>query len=279
MGTPHRRMPPVWAVPAGLDTRTLVFMGRRSPESLAQGMLRRGVLSSPVRASPEYLEEGMIPYCESTAPLADAIPESPLVSHAPTDFPRILTLPRGLAIGVRPAVPGDEAALLAFYRALPFEDRLFLKDDVTTDAWAARFMRRIARGEVQSLVAEREGQVVAEATLARPTHGWSVHVAELRVAVARSCHRQGLGTALAGLLLEIAIDEGADKVVVEVVENQIGALQMFRQLGFQPEAVLRRHIKDVSGMRRDLLILAKDLSHAWTAMEALVADIPPDAHH
>ena len=221
----------------------------------------------------------MIPHYERSASVTDATPELPTVSPAPKDFPRILTLPRGLAVSVRPAAPGDEAALLAFYRALPFEDRLFLKDDVTTDAWAARFMRRIARGEVQSLVAEREGQVVAEATLARPTHGWSVHVAELRVAVARSCHRQGLGTALAGLLLEMAIDEGADKVVVEVIENQIGALQMFRQLGFQPEAVLRRHVKDVSGMRRDLLILAKDLSHAWAAMEALVADIPPDAHH
>jgi RimJ/RimL family protein N-acetyltransferase len=185
-------------------------------------------------------------------------------------------LAHGVTVNVRLAGPGDEHALLDFYRTLPLEDRLFLKDDVTTDGWATRFMRRIACGEVRSLIAERDGRVVAEATLARATHGWSVHVAELRVAVARIVRRQGLGSALAGLLVEMAIDEGVDKLVVQVVEHQVAALQVFRKLGFQPEAVLRRHVRDVSGTRRDLLVLANDLSHAWIAMEALIADIPPE---
>jgi len=78
-------------------------------------------------------------------------------------------------------------------------------------------------------------------------HGWSVHVAELRVAVARIVRRHGLGSALAGLLVEMAIDEGADKLVVQVVEHQVAALQVFRKLGFQPEALLRRHVKDLAG--------------------------------
>jgi ribosomal protein S18 acetylase RimI-like enzyme len=214
-----------------------------------------------------------------TATIAtDILRERPAVPSASRTFPRVLSLAHGVTVNVRLAGPGDEQGLLDFYRALPLDDRLFLKDDVTTEAWATRFMRRIACGEVRSLIAERDGRVVAEATLARATHGWSVHVAELRVAVARIVRHQGLASALADLLVEMAIDDGADKLIVQVVEHQVAALQVFRKLGFQPEAVLRRHVKDASGTRRDLWVLASDLSQAWVAMEALIADIPPEAH-
>jgi ribosomal protein S18 acetylase RimI-like enzyme len=221
----------------------------------------------------------MTPYSDpTTATIATGIlRERPAVASASGMPPCVLNLAHGVTVNVRLAGPGDERGLLDFYRTLPLEDRLFLKDDVTTEGWAVRFMRRIACGEVRSLIAERDGRVVAEATLARATHGWSVHVAELRVAVARIVRRQGLGSVLARLLVEMAIDDGADKLVVQVVEHQVAALQVFRKLGFQPEAVLRRHAKDVSGTRRDLLVLANDVSQAWVAMEALTADIPPEA--
>jgi len=189
-------------------------------------------------------------------------------------FPRTIHLRDGLTLSVRPTAQGDEAALLHFYRELPQEDRLFLKDDVTTESWAERFIRRIGRGEATSLIAELDGKVLAEATLYRATHGWSTHVGEVRVAVARAYRRKGLATALAGLLVKLATDQGADKIIVEVVENQVAALRTFEKLGFHKEAVLRDHVKDRSGIRRDLLILANDVSHIWAAMEALVADTP-----
>jgi RimJ/RimL family protein N-acetyltransferase len=193
-------------------------------------------------------------------------------------FPRSLTLRDGTAVTVRPAKRGDQPALLAFYREMPQEDRLFLKDDVTTESWADRFIRRIERNEALSLVAETDGKIVAEATLYRQQHGWSAHVGELRVAVARSHRRRGLATALAGMLVKLATDQGADKIIVEVVENQVPALRTFAKLGFQQEAVLRGHVRDIRGARRDLLILSNDVSHIWAAMEALVADSSQEVH-
>jgi L-amino acid N-acyltransferase YncA len=192
-------------------------------------------------------------------------------------FPHTIALRDGSTLAVRPARRGDEQALLAFYRELPREDRLFLKDDVTTEAWAERFMQRIERGEATGLLAEQDGAVVAEATLYRARHGWSTHVGEVRVAVARPHRRKGIATALAGQLVKLATDQGADKIIVEVVENQLAALRTFQKLGFHQEAVLRAHVKDISGIRRDLLILANDVSHIWAAMEALVSDTPPEA--
>jgi L-amino acid N-acyltransferase YncA len=193
-------------------------------------------------------------------------------------FPRPVTLRDGTALTIRPVKRGDQPALLAFYREMPQEDRLFLKDDVTTESWADRFIRRIERNEALSLVAERDGQIVAEATLYRPQHGWSAHVGELRVAVARSHRRKGLATALSGMLVKLATDQGADKIIVEVVENQVSALRTFAKLGFQQEAVLRGHVRDIRGARRDLLVLSNDVSHIWAAMEALVADSSQEVH-
>ena len=192
-------------------------------------------------------------------------------------FPQTVTLRDGGSLVVRLTRRGDEPALLSFYRDLPREDRLFLKDDVTTEAWAERFMRRIERGEATSLLAERDGSVLAEATLYRARHGWSTHVGEVRVAVALPHRRKGLATAMAGELVKLATDQGADKIIVEVVENQLAALRTFEKLGFRREAVLRAHVRDISGIRRDLLILANDVSHIWAAMEAMVADTPPEA--
>jgi L-amino acid N-acyltransferase YncA len=192
-------------------------------------------------------------------------------------FPQIITLRDGSTLTVRPTARGDERAILAFYRELPQEDRLFLKDDVTTESWAERFLQRIERGEAVSLLAEQGGTVLAEATLYRPRHGWSTHVGELRVAVARSHRRRGVATALLRLLVRLATDQGAEKIVVEVVENQMAARRTFGKLGFQQEAVLRGHVKDIRGIRQDLLILVNDSSHIWAAIEAMLADSIPGA--
>lgn len=195
----------------------------------------------------------------------------------PERFPQTITLRGGGSLTVRPTRRGDEQMLLAFYRELPQEDRLFLKDDVTTESWAERFIQHIERGEAVSLIADKDGAIKAEATLYRPRHGWSTHVGELRVAVACSHRRRGVATALLRLMVKLATDQGVEKIVVEVVENQVAARRTFEKLGFQQEAVLLGHVKDIRGIRRDLLILVNDSSHIWAAIEAMLSDSIPGA--
>ena len=84
-----------------------------------------------------------------------------------------------------------------------------------------------------------------------------------------------LGTALARELVRLATRMGIEKMIIQVVENQVGARKMFRKLGFRQEAVLRGHVKDIHGMKRDLIVGANDVSHIWDAMESLVADFSP----
>jgi L-amino acid N-acyltransferase YncA len=190
-------------------------------------------------------------------------------------FPQNVTLRDGTAVVIKPLDVEEASAVLKFYRSLPEEDRLFLRDDVTKPEWLRRFVARIESGEVVSLVAEAQGKIVGEATLYRALHGWTVHVAELRVAVAPAMRRSGLGTTLARELVRLATRMGVEKMVIQVVENQVGARKMFRKLGFRQEAVLRGHVKDIHGMKRDLIVGSNDISHIWDAMESLVADFSP----
>lgn len=186
-----------------------------------------------------------------------------------------VTLRDGRQVQIREVQPGDGQALLAFYRAMPEEDRLFLRDDVTRPEWLERFLRRLDLGELTCFIALHEGEVVGETSLYRARHGWTRHVGEVRMATAPGFRRVGLGTALVRALTRRAISDGVDKLVSHVVENQISALRTLERLGFFHEATLRNHVTDIRGFKRDLLVFANDVSHIWGAMEALVSDYPP----
>jgi RimJ/RimL family protein N-acetyltransferase len=190
-------------------------------------------------------------------------------------YPIEVPLRGGGRVKIRPMELNDGPAVLEFFRALPEEDRLFLRDDVTRPEWLERFVRQIDYNRVVPLLAERGPQVVGNATLYRSLHGWSAHVGEIRVAVARSAQGKGLGTLLARELVRIAVDAGIEKMVAAVVDNQVGAKRAFEKLGFHPEAVLKGHVKDIHGSKRDLVILANDVSHIWESMESLLRDYSP----
>jgi RimJ/RimL family protein N-acetyltransferase len=191
------------------------------------------------------------------------------------NFPEQLALRSGARVTVRPMTADDGPGLLQFFRALPEEDRLFLQDDVTRSETVDHALATLSDSRVFTLIAENDGGIVGHAELSRSSHGWTVHVGEIRVVVARKYQGKGLGTALARLLVRHAVNVGLDKLVAEVVDNQEGAKRAFAKLGFQPEAKLRNHVKDIHGVKRDLVIMANDVSHIWETMEALVADFSP----
>ncbi len=190
-------------------------------------------------------------------------------------FPVSVTVRDGTLVTITPMQPACTNALLAFYRHLPEEDRRVLRDDVTTSDWAEGFMRKVEAKEVVSLVAKTGGKVVGEASLYRTLRGWTRHVGEIRVTVAAPYRRKGLATHLCSALVKIATDLGIEKIIVQVVDNQVGARRIFEKLGFHKEAVLAHHVMDIAGMKRDLIVLANDVSQIWAAMEAANQDYAP----
>ena len=192
------------------------------------------------------------------------------------DLPCIAHLKNGKGATLSLATASDGPALLSFYRAMPEEDRLVLKEDVTTADWLDRFLLKLSSGEAISVVGKVGGEIRGEATLHRTFHGWSRHVGEIRLNVDRAIRGQGLGLELARHIVKRAIDSGIDKIVAHMVESQVAAKRTFEKLGFHKEAELPGHVTDIHGKRRDLLIYANDVSHIWSAMEAMLGDFRPD---
>jgi L-amino acid N-acyltransferase YncA len=187
-------------------------------------------------------------------------------------FSERVTLRGGTQILIRSMRKEDGPALHGLFKSLPTEDRLYLRDDVAADDFMERYLERIAGGEMVPLVAVSEDQIVGNASLYRHRHGWDTHVGQIRMAVARSFQRKGLGTELARALVKLAMRQGVDKMVAEVADNQAGAKKAFGKLGFMQEAVLKDQVKDALGRKHDLCLLSNDVSHIWEAMESLASE-------
>ena len=165
---------------------------------------------------------------------------------------------------IRRLEPRDEEALRSFFERIPEGDRTFFKEDVADPAVLASWTKP---GAGRSIAVD-DGRVVGSVALV-PLTGWSSHVGELRVVVDPEFRGRGVGRALARHAVLEALQQGLTKIVVEVVADQEPAIAMFRALGFDPEALLRDHIRDQSGELRDLMILAQVPEEAYRSLQAI----------
>ena len=163
------------------------------------------------------------------------------------------------AVALRYMGPADREAILAFARALPAHDLLFLPLDITRPEAVDAWLGGIARGSVTTVLAERDGAVVGAATIDRGELDWSSHVGALRVIVSASMRGKGLGRILTQEAFALALSLGIDKVVAHMTVDQLGARTVFQGMGFRAEALLRDHVRDRDGRTHDLLILSHEV--------------------
>ena len=79
---------------------------------------------------------------------------------------------------------------------------------------------------------------------------------------------RGIGRALTQEVFAAALSAGIEKLMVRMTPDQKAALRPFQGLGFRPEALLQEHVKDQSGRKHDLLILAHDVAAFHALLEA-----------
>lgn len=153
----------------------------------------------------------------------------------------------------------DAVGVAAFAAALPEHDLLFLSRDIKHAAVIEAWWQAIDRAEIDSLVAEVDGAIVATTAIVRDPLSWSPHVAEIRLLVAPAARGHGLGRILLSESITLAAERGATKLVARMTPDQRGAIALFEESGFRGEAMLRDHVKDRSGNLHDLAILSLDL--------------------
>ena len=116
-------------------------------------------------------------------------------------------------------------------------------DNLGPDAWSASLVAAGVGGDLPTisyLVAEVGGVVVGYATASVVAD-----IAELqRIAVDRGHRRTGLATALLEGVLSLARGGGADRLLLEVREDNAGALAFYAAAGFVEIDRRRRYYRD-----------------------------------
>ncbi len=158
----------------------------------------------------------------------------------------------------------------AFLASMPEGDRTFFKepiDERTPQRWGRdqRTVRWLARIEGED---EPVGWLAIE-----PGTGWRSHVGELRLIVAASHRRRGIGAELARRGLVAGLEMGLRKVTVEVVADKPGDIAMFTAIGFDVEALLRDHFQRPSGTTHDLAILSHMVDEVGEDLELVGIDL------
>jgi L-amino acid N-acyltransferase YncA len=165
---------------------------------------------------------------------------------------------------IRRLETGDEVALTRFLARIPEGDRTFFKEDVLDADVVAAWVQR---GEARSLAVDA-GEILGTVTVV-PLQDWSRHVGEVRVIVDPAHRRRGIGRALARHAVVEALDLGLEKMVVEVIADQDATIAMFRSLGFEPEALLKDHVRDDEGQLHDLMLLAHSVEASLASFDAV----------
>jgi L-amino acid N-acyltransferase YncA len=184
--------------------------------------------------------------------------------------PRTVKLKDNKAVLIRAMKREDLEGSLTFFRALPEEDRLSLRRDLTTREAIEERIREMEKGAVNRLVAVADETIIADGALEFSHFGWERHVAELRLVVATPYQRKGLGLSMAGALYDLAASAGTEDIVVKMMASQTAALRIFRKLGFRDEVVLRDYVKDMQGTRKDLVLMRCRLEDLWQKYEQFV---------
>ena len=160
---------------------------------------------------------------------------------------------------------------LAFFRSLPTEDRIYLRNDVTKRKVVRDRILAMASGRIKRLVAIADDKIIADGSLETEGFAWKNHVAELRLIVARPYQRKALGILLARELYLLAARKRVEEIVAKVMEPQTAALKIVERLGFHKEAVLHDYVRDIEGQKHDLIIMRCKLQQLMKEMEDYIA--------
>ena len=162
----------------------------------------------------------------------------------------------------------DEVAVLEFAKALPTHDLLFLPRNISQPKVLSAWIQEIERGDITSLLAVKDGNVVGCGTLVRDPHSWSPHVGEIRMVVSAKVRGQGVGRALSQETFALALGAGLEKLSVQMTVDQQAAIALFESLGFKAEALLRDHVRDVDGKKHDIVMLGHNVAQVQAQLEA-----------
>jgi len=173
-----------------------------------------------------------------------------------SDYPKRFVLKDGRTVIIRPMLREDADALFDFFISLKPEDKQFFRDDVSKREVIEKWAENLNYEVVLPLLAIYDGRIVADGTLHASNYFWTRHVAEIRIVVAEDFRNLGLGKKIVSELFFNAVKRGFKKVIAQMPFHQLNVIRIFESLGFEKEAILKKHILIQGKGFSDLLIMS-----------------------
>lgn len=155
---------------------------------------------------------------------------------------------------VCPFEPKYFQAVIDFADSLPIQDLLFLPRDTKNPTNADKWLKSVENRSIMTFLCLDEERVVGAGAIVRKLRGWSSHVAEIRILTREDMRNKGVGRLLLKHCFAEAIEAGAEKLIGRMTSDKKGAMAVYRSLGFEREAVLRKQVRDNHGKLQDLVI-------------------------
>lgn len=178
------------------------------------------------------------------------------IESALEQYPKTVSL-ADLSVVLRPLQPTDVKPFHQFFRAVPENERLFLKHRVTEIEVIRHWCKSIDYGRNLPLLAVLNNRIVADATLHQDLGGWKRHIGRLSVVVHPEFRGRGLAQALVKELIEIARHLGLERVEAEFLGDQLPARKLYARLGFDELLVLPDYVKDMQAMPHDYVLMGR----------------------
>ncbi|MCH7800748.1 MAG: GNAT family N-acetyltransferase [Chloroflexi bacterium] len=173
-----------------------------------------------------------------------------------SEYPKVVVLRDQTKIDIRPMEVEDKPRLLRFFQHIPEDERHYLKENVTSPEVIHAWTEHMDLERVIPMVAVVEGEIVADGTLHRSRADARRHIGEIRLVVAPEYREKGLGGRMLRELVDLAVERGMHKVLMELVDRrERPAIMAAKGLGFTEVAVLQGAIKDYWGNLQDLVIM------------------------
>lgn len=168
----------------------------------------------------------------------------------------------GTKILLRPMVAEDQDALYTFFKAVPKEDARYLRDDVASRLIVEEWTKNLDYTRTLPVLAFKNGTVIADATLNRRRYGWKWHLGTVRLFVHRDYRKVGLGQLMIEKIVDIAYKLELEKLIAEVPDINISAINAFTKAGFYRVATIPNLVKDRENRPLDVVVMIKDIRPA-----------------
>lgn len=176
-------------------------------------------------------------------------------------YPKEFLLKDKSSVIIRPLLEEDLEFVHKFFSAIPRDDLLIYKDDVTKLESLENWFLNPNYEKVVELVTVCGKEIVAKGTLHAQGLYWP-HAAEVKLVVHPDYRGKGLGSQMFNLLLYEGLKHQFQKIIVRYIPDNTSFVKILGHYGFEPETVLNYYVLDeATNEQKDLVIASYDLQN------------------